>query len=129
MASIYPLRLRAWPWLLIVATALTAAGCSWFGGGGAAPRPDQMTVVLEDYRFDPETIRVRRGQEVTLTLRNDGAVVHNFRIDEFSVDQDVDVGEDETITFTPDKAGTFEIVCDIPGHRELGMVGRLEVTQ
>jgi len=107
--------------------ALLFAGCAWFGGRGAQ-QVDRDEVLLGDFYFEPAELEVQSGQEVTLRLRNVGATIHNFRIDEFQVDQDVEAGRDETITFTPDQAGTFRIICDIPGHVEAGMVGTLRVT-
>lgn|SRR5690606_19442484 len=108
--------------------ALLIAGCAWFGGGRSAPQAERNEVLLGDFYFEPAELEVQSGQEVTLRLRNVGATIHNFRIDEFQVDQDVEAGRDETITFTPDQAGTFRIICDIPGHVEAGMVGTLRVS-
>ncbi|MFO7246273.1 MAG: cupredoxin domain-containing protein [Thermaerobacter sp.] len=112
---------------VLAACALLLAGCSWFSGGRAS-QPSRNEVRLGDFYFEPNELEARVGQEVTLTLRNVGATVHNFRIDEFGVDQDVEVGRDATITFTPDQAGTFRIICDIPGHVEAGMVATLRVS-
>ncbi|HIQ29654.1 MAG TPA: hypothetical protein EYH45_03720, partial [Candidatus Caldiarchaeum subterraneum] len=34
-------------------------------------------------------------------------------------------GEERTITFTPNRAGEYYYVCQVPGHIELGMWGKL----
>ncbi|HEX6987948.1 MAG TPA: cupredoxin domain-containing protein [Bacillota bacterium] len=127
-------RTRRWltAGLVAAACAVTVAGCAWFGGGRGGgdrtPQTDRNEVRLGDFYFEPAELEVRSGQEVTLRLRNVGSTVHNFRIEEFQVDQDVEAGRDETVTFTPDQAGTFRIICDIPGHVEAGMVGTLRVS-
>lgn len=116
---------------LTLALLILTSGCAWFGGrgGGNAGLPDDaQEVELGDFFFNPETIRTRLGQETTLVLRNTGATIHNLAVHEFGVSQDVEVGRTETLTFTPNKTGTFRVTCDIPGHVELGMVGTLEVT-
>lgn len=116
---------------VLVAVVLFVSGCAWFGGGrnnqGDATETDKHEVELGDFYFDPEQVVGRVGQEMTLHLRNVGATIHNWRVDEFNVDQDVDVGRSETVTFTPDQAGTFRVICDIPGHVEAGMVGSIRI--
>ena len=72
------------------------------------------------------------GQQVTLTLVNEGTVKHNLTIKDtgLNVSQDVGVGKTETVTFTaPAKPGQHRIVCDQPGHEQAGMVGTLVVEQ
>lgn len=39
----------------------------------------------------------------------------------------VEKGERDSASFTPLQAGTYEIACNLPGHRELGMVGKIVV--
>ena len=38
-----------------------------------------------------------------------------------------DAGKTANLTFTPTMPGEYEFVCTVPGHRELGMRGRLMV--
>ena len=61
-------------------------------------------------------------------IRNDGAAPHNFSIDELGIDIDVAPGEtQETVINAP--AGEYEYYCNVPGHKEAGMVGTLTVTE
>jgi plastocyanin len=90
---------------------------------------DEVPVaMLDQMRFEPETLTVQAGDEVTILLTNDGAITHNMSIEDTDVDVDLDGGEEETITFTaPDSPGEFKIWCAIPGHEAAGMIGTLVV--
>lgn len=90
---------------------------------------DVQTVTMEDtMRFGPQTLTAAAGEELTVNLQNNGAIEHNFAIDAADVDEDVDGGAEEEITFTaPSEAGEYEIYCNIPGHKEAGMVATLVV--
>jgi len=124
--------------LLVI--ALLAAAC---GGGGSQQSSNTISsgsastssgsgatiqVSLQDFRFAPATITVQRGQTVTITLKNDGAVAHDFRIEGLNVSsQLLRPGQTQTITFTPNQAGQFTIICTEPGHEASGMRGTLVV--
>lgn len=87
---------------------------------------DSATIVSYDIYFLPGTITIPADTPVTLTLPNDGAAPHNFSIDELGIDIDLAPGvTEEVIVNAP--AGEYEFYCDIPGHRQAGMVGTLIV--
>jgi plastocyanin len=104
-------------------------------GTGATPpatgNGDAIHVqMLDTMRFDPDTINVSPGQEVTIDLENAGAIVHSFSLrgHEEQVDYHLDGRQRETFTFTaPSEPGEYEIYCDVPGHEQAGMVGTLVV--
>lgn len=78
-------------------------------------------------RFSPNQIKVSKGDTVRITFKVVGDK-HDFRIDEFDVATSVlDTGEEETVEFVADKAGTYQFYCSVPGHRAAGMVGTLSV--
>jgi uncharacterized cupredoxin-like copper-binding protein len=110
------------------------------------PRTANLTVVLTDFAFTPADVTVTAGQDVNLTLTNNGSVDHEWVLMEagyqvtvpFSDDDEPHVyweaeagaGETKSFTFTaPSEPGDYQIVCGIPGHIEAGMVGTLTVTQ
>jgi plastocyanin len=97
--------------------------------GGAANTSADMTVVMKDtMEFEPETITLTPGERITVDLRNDGNIKHNFSIDEIDVDQSLDASKAADITFTaPAEAGEYRIYCNVPGHEQAGMVGTLIV--
>jgi plastocyanin len=89
-----------------------------------------IEISLDDTLFEPSTIMVKTGEEVTLTLVNDGVVKHNLSIPDLGVNVDVAIGNTESVTFVaPSRPGQHRIVCDEPGHEQAGMVGTLVVEE
>lgn len=102
-----------------------------------APVEDAMMneegkIVVEgssSFRFAPTKITVKKGEPVTIVFKNTGGF-HDFVIDEFKVaTKQIQAGQSEEVTFTPDKAGSFEFYCSVGNHRAMGMVGTLTVTE
>jgi plastocyanin len=98
-------------------------------GTPAAQGGDTIHVeMLDTMRYNPDTITVSAGQEVTIDLENVGVIPHTFTVDEAGVDVELAGRERETFTFTaPAEPGEYEIYCDIPGHKQAGMVATLVV--
>ena len=127
---------------IVVAGVLTAA-C----GGAAAtdvsvPMPpvassadsggaQQVTLTLGDsLRFAPQSVEVRAGQPVELTLRNGGSTLHDFALTEGvsgPVKIEAQGGQAANGTFSIDKPGTYTFVCSVPGHAPGGMRGTIIV--
>jgi cytochrome c oxidase subunit II len=70
--------------------------------------------------FDQKEIHVKVGQPVTIRLTSldnqhhtDGGGKHQWAVDELSVDIIAQPESSNTMTFTPEKAGTFTFYCDI----------------
>ena len=55
-------------------------------------------------------LRLPLGRAVKLTLRSQD-VIHSFWVPEFSQKQDTVPGIVTTLVITPDKLGTFDVVC------------------
>lgn len=105
--------------------------------GESVDEPDammegEMTVVDVEggsYYFDPDVIRVKKGEEVKIVLKSVD-MMHDFVIDEFDVRTQVTrAGETSEVTFTANEAGEFEFYCSVGNHRALGMVGTLIVEE
>lgn len=95
------------------ATVETAAGA------------EEVTITGHDIYFDPSELTIKAGK-VTFNLPNDGAALHNFSIDALGIKVDMPPGTTQTVE-ADIPAGTYEYYCDIPGHKEAGMVGTLVV--
>lgn len=106
---------------LLVALAAILAACS-------TPTL-KVTLVAEDIMWDTTTINAKVNQPIEITVRNDGALDHDFVIADLGVDVLLSPGDIEVVKITIDHAGTITYICNIPGHEEAGMVGQIVVTQ
>jgi len=122
----------------LVVLSLTLAGC-----GGGSPSTN-LRVSMTEFMFNPNDFTVPAGQEITIELSNNGAVVHDFIImehgtnagDDFGPEDEaniywkaeLDPGTSDTYTFTaPSEPGEYQVVCGIAGHYLAGMVATLFV--
>lgn len=90
------------------------------GGGGAAKA---ITIDASNFKFDQEEIKVKKGEEVSITLKNSQGN-HAIKIEGY----DKEIKGNATVTFVADKTGEFKYICSVfcgKGHDE--MVGKLIV--
>jgi plastocyanin len=78
---------------------------------------------LDDYYFSPTVLKGKPGSQVTLRLKNEGSVEHNFTVDSQGIDQNLEPGKSATVTVTIPKSGAISFYCRF--HRSLGMAGGL----
>lgn len=125
--------------ILVLSLGLVACGGSSGGGSGA----NSIKATLTEFKFDPNAWTVSAGQQVSLTLTNSGSVEHSWVLlskpvsgstftdaDKANIlfSKSVPAGQTVTVTFTaPSTAGSYQVVCDVPGHLEGGMTGTLTV--
>ncbi len=149
----------------VMAAAMLAIGLSGCSSGGA--EDEELVLVAgqpsEGYRdrsaedsvgfgFEGDqvtapgpTIRVKTGEPVTLTLKNEhpaddssSGEPHNFVVvrdaEDFVLEPlwdsetgEIMAGEEATVTFVPDAAGQYGYVCTVGGHRNAGMFGEFIV--
>ncbi|HFE65681.1 MAG TPA: hypothetical protein ENJ93_00340, partial [Chloroflexi bacterium] len=65
-------------WAILAAGIFVLAGCSL---GAATPSESgEIEVVMRDYTFSPEVIRVKAGDTVTIVLSNEGNKLHEMMI-------------------------------------------------
>jgi plastocyanin len=140
--------------IAIVVVAVVLLGLIWyFGVPGAAPQgtpetqapadsvaprsPDglgisavkEFTLTASNFKYDVTEIHVKKGDTVRLTLKiAEGH--HDWNVDEFHAKTNVlQAGQEQTIEFVADQAGTFEYYCSVGNHRAMGMVGKLVVEE
>lgn len=88
----------------------------------------QVTVTGTEFAFAPSTLTVKEGQPVQLTFKNNGTYPHNLTIAQLGVaTKTIQPGQEDTVTFTPTKTGSFTFACTVPGHADRGMTGTLTV--
>ncbi|MGI8475895.1 MAG: cupredoxin domain-containing protein [Thermomicrobiales bacterium] len=106
-------------------SAAAATVPSGVGGGASASVTE---IDMDDIKFDQTEVTTPAGKDVAVTLANKGAGPHNFNIDALNIHSgDYEPGKKGTVTVNA-PAGTYEYYCNIPGHKEAGMVGKLIVT-
>lgn len=87
---------------------------------------DAITIVSFDIYFEPADFTVSADTPTTIILPNEGAAPHNFAIDELDISVDLAPGETKEVVIDA-PAGEYEFYCNVPGHREAGMVGTMTV--
>jgi len=66
---------RTLGYTVFILLALLLVAC-----GGKPPEPVTFTIEMTEYTFEPNTIEVQVGQEVTLDLVNKGQLIHEIMI-------------------------------------------------
>jgi plastocyanin len=109
-----------------------------------APAPAQVAsaaktaldakIVATDLKFTPPTIQAKVGQPVRITFENKGVIEHDLSFPTIKADKPATAlkvvakpGQTVTLEFTPTAKGSYEYVCTIPGHKEAGMKGTINV--
>ena len=118
----------------LVCSALLVAGCGGDSGGDSPSTPADQTVVMTEYAFQPRDVTVAQG--ATIRVTNEGEIAHNLKI-ERGPDPAKETQElAGTDSFLPGDSenlevglppGRYAMACTVPGHRELGMTGKLRV--
>lgn len=98
-----------------------------------------IDVNLGSYYIKPDKITVKVGRPVTLSITNEATMIpHNvvIKAPEAGIDVKVDLsgGKKGSVTFTPTKAGRYEMICDkkmvlMKSHQDKGMKAVLEVVE
>jgi plastocyanin len=87
---------------------------------------DELEVEQDNFYFEPTQLKGTAGQTLKIELKNESTTEHNFSIDDQNIDQDVEGGEDATVTVTFPSSGSVEFYCKY--HRGSGMAGQLTVS-
>ncbi len=102
----------------------------------------QLDIALTNFAFTPDALNLKVGQPYRLHLVNSGSSNHNFAAADFFAtvtvaspdaskvqDGAVEVPKNTSvdITFTPTKAGTYDLTCSHFMHTTFGMKGQITV--
>ena len=135
--------------LVFAVLGLTVSACT---SSPAPDAPQEVVVTSTDLAYDTERVEVKAGRPVALTLRNDGALEHDFSVMHIpaeitAAEEEEDDGHDmghmdempelhvsampgksNSVSFTPTEAGEYHFFCTVEGHEAAGMSGTLVVT-
>jgi plastocyanin len=115
----------------ILTASLAAFGCGSSDepqGGGRA-----VEIAVAEYKFTPSQITAEPGEELTITLRNQGKMEHSIEFDvpgsNQALERNVAPGETAHMTLTaPSKTGSYPFFSPLGDDRKRGLEGRLDVT-
>jgi len=82
---------------------------------------------VKEFTFEPKELKFAAGKPVKLVLDNKGALDHDLVIEALKVKITAKPNASESVTFTPDKAGSYDFECSVVGHKEAGMKGKATV--
>ena len=91
------------------ASETTAAPATTAAAGGGGENELQLTAT--DFKFDQTSLQMQANSQVKVEVRNEGSAEHNFTFSEAGANQDIEAGEDATVTFTAPAAGDYEFHC------------------
>jgi len=87
----------------------------------------EFIVFGKSFSFEPVTIKVTMGDTVKIIFK-DSDGFHDLKIGGYNVATSrINAGEESSVQFVADKAGSFEYFCTVGNHRERGMIGTLVV--
>jgi len=70
-------------------------------------------MIVTDKGFEPQNLRVKKGEPVTLTItrKSDATCATEIVIDEYKVKTPLPLNTPVTVTFTPSKTGQLKYSC------------------
>jgi uncharacterized cupredoxin-like copper-binding protein len=126
--------------LVVVAAVAIVLLASGFGEASS----NEATIAIRFSRFVPDVIEVPAGEPVTITLRNDDPIGHEWMVGDAAMHERHRTGtepfhdtiptevtipalETRVTTVTFEEPGDYAYICHLPGHEEYGMTGVLRV--
>lgn len=109
---------------IFLATALAGA---LFGGASRA-QERVVRILAKKFDFVPSELTLKVGEPVVLELIAD-EVTMGFYCKALNASAEIPPGKPVPLRLVPDKAGTFEFICDVfcgEGHED--MTGKIHVT-
>lgn len=98
--------------LLVVAVAAAGCGADEGGDTGAAVK-NTLNVETFDFYFDPSSLNVDVGAEVTIDFTNSGSVAHSWTSTDLDVAVEAGAGEESSVTFvSPAEPGSYDYFCE-----------------
>lgn len=126
--------------LVALTLALAFAAAALAGGGPST----SVEIAIRYSAFTPSTVHVSVGVPVTITLRNDDPIDHEWIVGDDAVHALHRTGTDllhpdeptevfvpamstRTTTITFDRAGRLQFICHLPAHEAYGMIGTMTI--
>jgi uncharacterized cupredoxin-like copper-binding protein len=116
------------------------------GSCGGADASTEVAIAIHYSHFVPDSVTVPAGEPVTITLRNEDPIEHEWIVgtpdvhkrhrtgtepfhDQIPTEMTIPALESRTTTVTFERPGEYLYICHLPGHEAYGMVGRLHAEE
>jgi len=97
------------------------------GGGDGGATVQTVEVNLSEFAITPKDIVVSPGK-VRFNVHNTGNLEHNFEVKGVGATANIKNGESAVLEVEL-KAGSYDILCNVPGHAGSGMTGTITVSE
>ena len=109
----------------LLVAGMVSAACSGFALAQLKQRT--IRIVAKKFEYTPAEITLALGESVVLELTSED-VTMGFSAPDFKIDVEIVPGRVTEVHLVPDKAGTFDFICDVfcgEGHEDMG--GKIHV--
>jgi hypothetical protein len=104
------------------------AGSASAGGTGVTEEPDVARVLtIEENTFVEAGLELRDGEVLGLFIVNKDPFPHSFDVEELDIHVQIPADSTTAVAIEPTGPESLEFFCGVPGHRQAGMVGTIEV--
>lgn len=126
--------------LLLLAGACSPNPSAESGGSGpgsanaageVAKDAGPVEVHLAEFTITPKEIAGAAGQPTTINVTNDGTAPHSLVVDAGGTEvktEEIAAGGTATLEVPALDAGSYDVWCGVPGHKEAGMTATLVVS-
>ena len=129
--------------LVALSVTLGATAVVLAASAGAKPSTS-IEIVIHYSHFEPSEISVPVGVPVTITIRNDDPIDHEWIVGDAAVQQKhrtgtellhpsiptelvIPAGQTRVTTITFGQTGSLQYICHLPAHEAYGMVGTVTI--
>ena len=98
-------------------------------GGDAAVAPTALTVDESEFAITPADLQAPAGSAISITAVNVGQAEHNLVLVDGAGTPNIAPGEEAVLELGALEAGSYELICDLPGHADAGMRASLTVVE
>lgn len=106
--------------IVVVLLVVTPPAVSVAAGAHVAAAKD--TVGAKEFSFKLSTRSIGKPGKVSFTVKNNGSIAHNFKINGKST-PDLQPGKTAHLSVSFKKKGRYRYLCTEPGHAAAGMKG------
>jgi hypothetical protein len=111
-----------------VATSFLAGSASSGGAGAVAAAPTISGILtMEKTDFVETSLHMDNDEVLGLFIVNKDPFPHSFDIDSLDIHVQLPPNSTAAVAIEPTGSGDLEFFCGVPGHREAGMAGMIEV--